>query len=88
MWEWEACVVRIVERVDRGVIIVSNDEADNESSLPPTDVDREDMILLLLLYVFGEREVDAMDGDCGLPFRRGVLDVECEFGRRSLLLSL
>ena len=89
MWEWEACVVRMVERVDRGVNDdVSNDEADNESSPPPTDDDREDMILLLLLYVFGEREVDAMDGDCGLPFRRGVLDVECEFGRRSLLLSL
>ena len=84
MWEWEACVVRMVERVDRGVNDddVSNDEADNESSPPPTDDDREDMTLLLLLYLFG------VDGDCGLPFRRGVLDVECEFGRRSLLLSL
>ena len=79
MWEWEACVVRMVDRVDRGVNDddVSNDEADNESSPPPADDDREDTILLLLLYLFGEREVvDAMDGDCGLPLRRGVLEVE------------
>ena len=83
-------MVRMVERVDRGVKFgdddddVSNDEVADSESSPPTADDREDIILLLVLYLCGEREVDAIDGDCGLPFRRGVLDVECEFGRHSL----
>lgn len=88
MCECDACVVRIVERVDRGVSWVDVVVDGSDPSMELLDVDEYDEMLLrslrfLLLYLFGDRDLDAMDGLqlCGFPFRRGVLDVECELGR-------